>query len=294
MTHTNGNTARLNDRAMLVSLSIRQWSANKTDKKVTKEVATAHGSDVDMGRYQKSLLAKGALETIKRIAGETRTEFYRRTLPCLDDGARILTSAGYMTTAEYVRKQQSAFDDAVSTFLGSYDQFVAEARTRLNGLFDASDYPSFADLKGKFGFTFGVRPLPDAADFRADIGDEELARVRAELEAEKTAVVDKAMSDVWTRMRDVVAKMAERLKAYNPSKPGDAPFRDTLVTNITELLDVLPSLNLTGDPAVDRFTADIRDGLTRYSAEDLRANLFTRQDTARRADEILAKMEQFI
>jgi len=279
---------------MLVSLSIRQWSAAKTDKKVTREVADQHNSDVTMGKYHKALLAKGALDTIKRIAGETRTEFYRRTLPWLDDGARILTSTGYMETAEYIRKQQNEFDSAVQTFLDSYDSFVADARVRLNGLFDAGDYPSFAQLRGKFGFTFGVRPLPDAEDFRADIGTEELAKVRANLEAEKTATIQTAMHDVFARMREVVSKLAERLKAYNPSKPGDAPFRDTLVTNITDLLAILPSLNLTGDPNVARFTSEIQSSLTQYSAEELRANMFSRQDTARRADEILAKMEQYL
>lgn len=285
---------RLNDRAMLVSLSIRQWSASKTDKKITKEVADQHASDVTMGRYSKALLAKGALETIKKIAGETRTEFYRRTLPWLDDGARILTATGYLATAEYVRRQQSAFDAAVQEFLGNYDGLVADAKVRLNGLFDSADYPSYAQLKSKFGFTFCVRPMPDAEDFRADIGEEELARVRAELEADKTATIETAMRDVYGRMREVVGKLAERLKAYNPNKPGDAPFRDTLVTNITDLLAVLPSLNLTGDANVTRFIADIRANLTAYSAEELRANMFTREDTARRAEEILAKMEAYI
>jgi hypothetical protein len=288
------NNQRLNDKAMLVSLSIRQWSAAKTDKKVTREVADQHGSDVSMGKYQKALIAKGALETIKKIAGETRTEFYRRTLPWLDDGARILTATGYLATAEYIRAQQQAYDAAVSTFLDSYDQFVADARQRLNGLFDQNDYPSFAQLKAKFGFTFGVRPIPEAEDFRADIGDEELARVKADLEADKDATIKTAMSDVWSRMRDVVGKMAERLKAYNPNKPGDAPFRDTLVSNISDLLAVLPSLNLTGDPNVARFTAEIQEQLTAHSAEELRANMFTLQDTARRAEEILAKMEAYI
>jgi hypothetical protein len=285
---------RLNESAMLVSLSIRQWSAAKTDKKVTRDVAAQHGSDVSMGHYQKALLAKGALETIKRIAGETRTEFYRRTLPWLDDGARILTATGYLSTAEYVRSQQRAFDDAVSEFLGNYDALVADARVKLNGLFDPSDYPSCAQLKSKFGFTFGVRPMPEAQDFRADIGDEELARVKADLEADKDATIKTAMADVYGRMRDVVGKMAERLKAYNPDKPGEAPFRDTLITNITDLLSVLPSLNLTGDSAIARFTSEIQEQLTKYSADELRANMFSRQDTARRADEILAKMEAYL
>jgi hypothetical protein len=101
------------------------------------------------------------------------------------------------------------------------------------------------------------------------------------------------MQDVWHHMRDVVGKMAERLRAYDPNKPADAPFRDSLVGNISDLLDVLPSLNLTDDPAVAKFSADMR-ALVEVDAQTLRDNYFVREDVAQRAETIYNAMAAFI
>jgi hypothetical protein len=102
------------------------------------------------------------------------------------------------------------------------------------------------------------------------------------------------MRDVWGRMRDVVGKMAERLRAYDPNNASAAPFRDSLVSNITELLEVVPSLNLTGDAAVTDFAARIRQDLTGFDAQALRDNMFTREDVAQRAESIYNQMAAFI
>jgi len=37
----------LNDRALLVQLSISQWTARKFDKRVTRDVASSHGTTID-------------------------------------------------------------------------------------------------------------------------------------------------------------------------------------------------------------------------------------------------------
>src|SRR5579863_224358 len=115
----------LNDRAMLVELNISQWSASRNDKQVTREVAEKHGSDVSMGRYNKQLLSKAALEKIKKAASAARQEHYKRTLPWSDNGSRILTSAGYLTYSAEMRKLESEFYAAVAEFIQGYDQFVA-------------------------------------------------------------------------------------------------------------------------------------------------------------------------
>jgi hypothetical protein len=294
MTATQPTITNIADRAMLVNVSIRQFNPVKTDKKVTQEVATQHGSEVSMGRYAKSVVAKESLDTLRKLAGEIRQEHYRRTLPWAEDGARILTSAGYFAYAEYMRDAQAKWDPAVSEFLNSWDRYVSEARAKLGTLYDPSDYPSVRELRGKFEFRYAVRPVPTASDFRVSLGSEEVSAIRAEIQSTLDASVHNAMRDVWGRMRDVVGKMAERLRAYDPNNASAAPFRDSLVSNITELLEVVPSLNLTGDAAVTDFAARIRQDLTGFDAQALRDNMFTREDVAQRAESIYNQMAAFI
>ena len=84
----------LSTRAMLSGLTIRQWTARKLDKRVTAEVAATHGTDSHVGRYNKSLVAKESLAAIVAAANAARALHYARTLPWLDDGARILPAGG--------------------------------------------------------------------------------------------------------------------------------------------------------------------------------------------------------
>ena len=52
-------------RAMLVELTIRQWTARKHDKSASSTVKNAHQVVGDGGKYNKLLIAKEALERMK-------------------------------------------------------------------------------------------------------------------------------------------------------------------------------------------------------------------------------------
>jgi len=286
----------LADRAVLVNLSISGWSAAKSDKKVNHEVATKHGNAENMGNYRKCLLAKEAIKTVKDITARAREEHYRVTLPWRDSGDRILSSAGYFQYSETMRRIQQEWETAVDTFCANYPQFVQDARVKLNGLFNEADYPKLAEIRGKFSFKFEVLPVPAADDFRVNLGDAEITRIKTQIADAAEQQMQRAMRDVWQRMHDVIAAMSDRLKVFkrNPDGSTEHPFRDTLVSNITDLLDIIPVLNLTSDPAITQFADEMRAGLTKYSAQQLRDAEYARTDTAARADEILNKMAAFI
>ena len=287
-------TQTIAERAMLVTVNISTFNAIKTDAKITREVADSHNSDVTMGQYKKATIAKEALEPIKKLAGEIRTEHYRRTLPWGDDGSRILTGAGYWDYADWMRQRESDWTPLVDAFLTAWPSYVDDARQRLNGLFNPADYPSAYELRRRFSFRWTVRPVPTAGDFRVvELGAAEVDAIRQQIEDDSNATVQAAMADVWDRIKTVVSAMAERLRAYDPAKPGASPFRDSLVENIQKLLDVLPSLNLTNDPNVARFADEMRE-LCAHDAQSLRDNMFTREDVAAKAEAMLDQMRQFV
>lgn len=280
---------------MLASLSISQWSARKYDRKVSQEVADKHGmSDSQRGRYTKTLVAKKALDKITKIAGAARNEFYELSLPWRDDGSRILTSAAYFQLADKMRKRSAEIEDAEEEFLAEYPALVAQAEIDLNGLFLAADYPSISDIKTKFRFAFHVNPLPIADDFRVNLSDDETNLIKQQIETTLQESVKIAMQDVWLRMKDVVTKMAEKLKAYKVTNDGvENPFRDSLVTNMRDLLSILPALNLTNDTEVTRFASQMQT-LCQYEANQLRDNDGRRELVAQAAEDILSKMSQFV
>lgn len=283
----------VSDRAVLVNLSISQWSASKSDKKVNREVSQAHGSAEEMGNYSKKLVAKAEVKKYSDLASAIRQEFYKITLPWGDNGDRILTSKAYFDFSKKFRADQQKLETAWDEFCGVYPQLVRDAQRLLNGLFNPADYPDANAIRSKFAIKLDVKPVPEAQDFRVNLGDEEIARLKAQITADSAASVNRAMRDVWERMREVIAKISERCKLYDQQNPKAHPLHDSTVENISDLLEIIPALNLTGDPQVEDFAREMRE-LTRYTPQQLKETDYARNDIATRADEILDKMSAFI
>jgi hypothetical protein len=297
-TATHGPANMLAQRAMLATLNIRQWSARKIDKRITDEINTANGADSDAGRYNKVLVAKEALGAIVSAATAARALHSARTLPWLDDGARILPSPAYAAYSEAMRQIRVRFESAVDDFLTGYDAFVDDARIRLGRMFNESDYPSRDDIRGKFGFGVRVLPMPDAADFRAEISDFQAATIRAEIEESTRLALQVATADAWQRINETVAHMVNKLNAYRPSSgKGDKPegiFRDSLVENVRDLVTLLPGFNLTNDPFMAQTIARIESDLCAREPEDLREDPIARQHVADAAQEILDSVAGYL
>jgi hypothetical protein len=277
-------SANLSERAMLAKLSITKWSARKHDKTISAEVARTHGTAQDRGRYNKVLVAQEALKAIQQAESAARTFHYTQTLPWKDDGARILPSANYLTYTAEMRRLKADFDYAKISFLNNYPALIEQARRDLNGLFNSEDYPTADRIGRKFSFDVEVDPLPTAADFRVNLQGDEVRRIQAEIEKRLQAAQQTAMRDLFTRLYDVVKHAADRLTDKT------AIFRASLITNIQDIVDLLPRLNLTDDPQLEALRLEVSDRLLGYDPDTLRKNQFARMETAQAAQDILGAM----
>lgn len=280
----------LNTRAMLVSLNISLWTARKLDRKVTAEVNSLHAASADAGRYNKHLLPGDAksLETVRKLAQGARDTYYTQTLPWSADGARILPAAMFMEFSATMRNAAQAFNQARDEFLADYPTLKANARILLNGMFKEEDYPTPADIARKFGFALNFSPVPDAGDFRVAIADDQAEAIRRQIEATAQEAEARAMRDLWQRLHDATAAMVDRL-----STP-DAIFRDSLIGNMRELLDILPRLNVAQDPALAAMADEAERKLAAYHPQDLRDDKATRAMVAADAAAIMARMSDYM
>src|SRR5215475_11938267 len=284
----------LSSRAMLCSLSISQWSASKHDRQASEEIAAHHGAQPDVGRYNKLLIPKETLAEVRKIAGESRREHYFMTLPWDDNGFRVLPAAMYLEHTEKLREYSRKFTAAVEVFAAQFDQLVIKSRSRLGGLFRSEDYPTSEEIREKFGFETRVMPLPDADDLRVSLGDAEKDRIKRQIAASVEASLTVASRELWQRMYEAVFHMAERLSAYKANDQGvENPFRDSIVTNLVKLVDVMPRLNVTGDPELERLTEQVRASLLVDPAE-LRKSESVRSDTAMKAAMISRQMSAYM
>lgn len=279
---------------MLCSLSISMWSARKHDREASEEIASIHGAKSDAGRYNKVLLPKEALAEIQRIVSEARHEHCFMTLPWGDDGYRVLPAAAYLDHVAKMRNLSGRFSPAVDALVSRFEDLVRAARTRLNGLFREEDYPSVAELRSKFSFETKVIPLPDANDFRVCLGDEEKERIKRQITASVEASLQAASRDLWQRLYEAVKHMADRLSAYRVTEAGiEHPFRDTVVSNLVRLVEVLPKLNVTRDPELERLTAQVGASLV-VDPKELRQSESVRTETAKAANAIAERMASYM
>jgi hypothetical protein len=277
----------LNDRALLVQLSISQWLARKYDKKATREVAVAHGTAVDVGRYNKSLLPmQNLLDNVHKKASLIREKYYKNTLPWGMDGTMMLPTSNYLQFMNEFRKEKGEWIQLVDDFVAEYPQLVANASTMLGGLYDAADYPTASQIRDKFRMDMAVYPVP-SSDFRVEIASDELSRIQHDVETRVKDAQQQAMQEVWQRLFDRVKHMAEKL-----SDPK-AIFKNSMVEHATELCALLPRLNFADDPNLEALRKEVEAKLIKHP-EALRNDPDLRSDTAAEARRIMAAMGTFM
>ncbi len=282
------NSSSVRTQAILVCPTFTVWNPIRTDPKVSEEVATKHKAKRRAGMYKKRLIVAPELKIIENTIGRTRVFHYKMTLPWDRDGTGILPSRQYFSYMDKMRTQRSEFLSAVKQFLQVYKLRKKEAQQFLGTMYRVSDYPTVQEVASEFSMRVLVHPIPSSGDFRISLKGTEIASIRKQLEGEVSDRVGQAMNDLWSRLHKAVARLKDRLG------DGDRVLKSTLVLGLRELCETLPQLNVMGDTEFDRITEQIRNKLTKHTAEVLRGDTKLRQDMANEADKICRKMAGFM
>jgi len=275
-------------KAMLVKLSISQYNPRRADDVITREVLENHKTNRDAGIWVKNIIDPKTLSDVNSTAMQARSTHYRLSLPWADDGWRILPTVMYTKYQDEVRDRKKEFDQAVSEFINKYPQFVEDARKVLNGMFNEKDYPSIMALREKFGINVNFQPLPCGSDFRVSLEGDELSAMKSDVDQRVKDAVETAMKDLWVRLAQPIKSMAEKLRE------ADKVFRNSLIENVKEIVDLIPSLNVTGNAELAKIAKECSAQLICHTAEDLRDNKEMRKEVQQAAEKLLKKMEGYI
>jgi len=282
----------LHTRAMLAGLRITAWTARKYDRKVSQEVADAHGASLDAGRYNKHLLPADAVtyKALVQHIGALRQLNDAQTLPWSDDGWRILPVKNYHTYMDLMRQGRHKFDTLLDEFIADYPALRVEAQRRFNGLFEDTDYPT--DLRSRYSFDIQFKPVPSAGDWRVELSEEEIKILAEKTEQRARAEFEDAQNDAVKRLHEVVQRIHERLTATTKGEDGEIKpgiFRDSLIQNARDVCDVLKRINLADDPTLEQLRQQT-EALAVAEPQVLREDMNVRVDTAKRAQSILDAM----
>ena len=282
----------LNRDAMLVGLHISAWSGRLYDREASDHVAVHHDASTSAGRYNKRLLPKSALAAINAAMSEARTRHYANTLPWDDKGSRLLTVANYERYTEAMDGLRERVVRQRARFIEDYDHYVEQARLDLGKLFHIEDYPSKDELRDRFSIRYRITPVPDADHFIARLASDDTERVKRDIERHIEEQLHNAVGDLYRRLAEAVERVSERLDEGGDGKP--LVFRDTMISNIRDLVDVVPRLNIFGDQRLAGLCEQVKDRIAGVEPDSLRPSKTfdpaARDRVKRDADSL---MEQF-
>jgi hypothetical protein len=295
----------LSSKAMLCTVSIGAWSGYKFDREASEEIAEIHGAEKDSGRFNKRLVPRKELEEVTKLIGRIRRDHEFVTLPWSDNGFRVLPAEAYMDHTATMRGHAAEFNAVVSRLEGRFEDLV-RSQCRLGTLFKVEDYPGMrdengilrftfpAELRERFSFETKVLPLPDAEDFRVSMGDQDRDRIKRQIADSIQASLRVGTRELWQRLYKVVSHMSQRMTEYNGAEDGQKPrLYDSMITNIVEIVDVLPKLNIAGDTELDRMASEVRKTLV-VDPKELRKSETIRSDTAKAAVDIAQRMAAYM
>lgn len=277
---------RIQEKAMVVTLAISQWTARRYDREISDEIEQRHNAQ-EAGRYNKLLIAKDEINKITQVASDARLYNYKVTLPWTDKGDRLLPAELFFDYINKMEKFRSQFEKAANNFIDQYYSLKTEAEHRLNTMYKEEDYPDKESLKDKYSFNINILPIPDGKDFRVNLQNEEVVKIQKDIEERTKLTIEKSIQSLWKRLYEAIARMADQLS----NKHGK--IYDSLIGNVKELCHLLPALNITDDKVLNDMKEEIEKKLI-VSAESLRENKKYRQSKAREARDIVNKMKYYM
>jgi len=285
----NISAPNLSSSAILIDFSVSQWTGRKLDKRASEEVEVSNSASLGVANVHKRIMGKcPELDAIHKFVGNLRNSHYSMTLPWSDQGLRIVTTMGLEKYTKAMTERQQQFEKLVGKFIQVYATRINEAKTTLGNLFVSDDYPSLEMMQSKFGWRLNFIPIQESGDFRVDIGNEQAEVLKEQYTKYYDTQYTNAMNDLWDRLYKPLARMSERLDyPEDADKDTKKVFTKTLVSNVTEVLDLLKAFNVNDDRDMEMAHKKLRHALNGITPEALREDDHLRLDTKRSVDEVI-------
>ena len=156
----------------------------------------------------------------------------------------------------------------------------------MGDLFNDKDYPPPEELRKKFSVSLDIDGITEPDDFRIALPEAELNKLKVTMEESLSRRLSDAMQDVWLRIAELLEHYIEKMD------DEEAIFRDSTVNNLVELLNILPGLNIVGDPKLREIRTRIMASIGSYEPNDLRKNSDLRAAAAKEAKEFMAEVRE--
>lgn len=285
--NTSNGPSVLARKCLLVRQVRRSTGFRRKNRQTTAEVEQAHGA-TDAGSWSDKLINKRYLGGINKALSQAYSAHIADTLPFEISGARLLPLANKDRYLAHQEDAKVALESAVIDLDMRWDEAIADARQRLNGLFDESKYPRRSELSEIWGIEIYTYPVPDPSGIFAEVESETRDEIERELTARVTEIQGNATYEIWRRLEDAVRTLKERLESFDDREDGERRrFCSSWLDNLREVADSVQALNFADDAQLTAMRDRVNRELCALDAQTLRDSKSARQSVAYRASNVL-------
>ena len=281
--------ANIASAAMLVDIGISQWAARKKDKRASAAVISDNNAETGVASVHKDLLA-GCVEltAVHKMTSAIRVYHQAHTLPWGMNN--LLPTKWYFDYHKDMTAMFAQWETKVDEFVAAYEWQVAQQTVladKLGDMFDPSEYPAADTIRCKFHYRFGYMPVP-TNDWRIQIGEEGTSQLTEQFGTYVQDNVHTMFQSVWKRLYAYLKRASERLDYVDAD--DKKKFHDTLVSNVTDMFEVLDVCNVTGDSQMAAMKFKLEDAFYCVTPDALRDDADVRKETKRKVDDIIASL----
>jgi len=280
-------TSRLSERAILIRLSTHDYTAKKQNKALSEELCRNKNADSDVAEVTINLVPKNRLKAVNNAIGRAYRRHKELTLPFMRGGLDILPSEQFFDYRKEMKKVIASITNEVQLLKDDWPNIISKNKSRFGDIPEAK-LPTAADLDRLFGIEMDIMPVPEIGDFRVQAGDDEIAEIKAQVRETYNDGITNYTRELYDRLGELVAKVHETMSER------DKGFRDTLITNLKDFCERLPKYNLGDNQELESVRQEIIEKLGHLDPEDLREIPNKRKAAAKDAEEVLAKIADYI
>jgi hypothetical protein len=294
----NGFDFHTDTTLVKVEGSLYPWS--RKDNDAARNAANADHADADRFNVYVKLISKDAYLKPQQILSEARRFIdFPKGIKWDNNGNSAIKNVELDGVRQDLETLRQKFFAAVDELCAELPALEAKARHDLNGAFDRLGWPTEQEVRDRYKFEVKLGIAPSVNDIRCQgVSAQAKEQIIAAVREEQTTKLNDLHKQVVGALEGALSRVVNNLTEFSEGKIKR--FEDTLVTNLAELVEALPRLNIAGDRAVDQTITRSRQLLTGLHAA-LQANTLrdkkteagpeVRKKIATEAKDILSKLK---
>jgi hypothetical protein len=267
----------LRNYAVLVRFTAKKWGITRKDNSASDAVVEKYGTEDGMAQVHKHLINPKTPEfkAIAKHLGLAGNVFRGMAGPWDKAGFWIISTKGYSQLQAIMQEMETKHDQLVDDFAAALPRILAEAATAGGQLYDPDLIPTVEEIREKFVFSFETEILPDRGNTILDLDEKRAKGIADAAEATTAQRYKDLTAHLHERVRHELTDALANLREYGDEIEGSKrtrSFKDGMVERLRGLCDLLPALNIEGDPKLDKLAQDIASKLTMTPAATLRGD----------------------